>query len=186
MDFIKLAKERYSVRKFAAKKVEEEKVAQILEAGRCAPTAVNYQPQRILVIESGDSLAKLRECTPYHFNAPLALLVCYDRTASWKRSYDGCDMGVVDASIVAAQMMLEAASLGLGTTWVGHFDPAAVRTAFELPEYIEPVALLPTGYPHDSAKPSHLHEDRLRLDDTVFYNSFDGIAPGAKGAGAHD
>ena len=141
MDFIKLAKERYSVRKFAAKKVEEEKVAQILEAGRCAPTAVNYQPQRILVIESGDSLAKLRECTPYHFNAPLALLVCYDRTASWKRSYDGCDMGVVDASIVAAQMMLEAASLGLGTTWVGHFDPAAVRTAFELPEYIEPVAL---------------------------------------------
>ena len=95
-------------------------------------------------------------------------------------------MGVVDASIVAAQMMLEAASLGLGTTWVGHFDPAAVRTAFELPEYIEPVALLPTGYPHDSAKPSHLHEDRLRLDDTVFYNSFDGIAPGAKGAGAHD
>lgn len=66
MDFIKLAKERYSVRKFAAKKVEEEKVAQILEAGRCAPTAVNYQPQRILVIESGDSLAKLRNCTPYH------------------------------------------------------------------------------------------------------------------------
>ena len=133
MDFIKLAKERYSVRKFAAKKVEEEKVAQILEAGRCAPTAVNYQPQRILVIESGDSLAKLRNCTPYHFNAPLALLVCYDKTASWKRSYDGCDMGVVDASIVAAQMMLEAASLGLGTTWVGHFDPAAVRTAFDLP-----------------------------------------------------
>ncbi len=186
MDFIKLAKERYSVRKFAAKKVEEEKVAQILEAGRCAPTAEKSRPMRIMDIASGASVAKLRNCTPYHFNAPLALLVCYDKTASWKRSYDGCDMGVVDASIVAAQMMLEAASLGLGTTWVGHFDPAAVRTAFELPEYIEPVAILPTGYPHESAKPSHLHEDRLRLDDTVFYNSFDGIAPGAKGAGAHD
>ena len=65
MDFIKLAKERYSVRKFAGRKVEKEKIAQILEAGRLAPTAANYQPQRILVIESGESLAKLKGCTPY-------------------------------------------------------------------------------------------------------------------------
>ena len=186
MDFIKLAKERYSVRKFAGRKVEKEKIAQILEAGRLAPTAANDQPQRILVIESGESLAKLKGCTPYHFNAPLALLVCYDRTASWKRPYDGYDMGAVDAAIVAAQMMLEATALGLGTTWVGHFDPAAVREAFELPEYLEPVALLPTGYPHENARPSRLHDDRLDLEDTVFYNAFAGLEAGRKGAGAHD
>lgn len=109
MDFLELAKERYSVRKFSDKKVEREKLDAILEAGRCAPTAVNYQPQRVLVLESPEALEKLKGCTPYHFHAPLALLVCYDREASWKRSFDNCDMGAVDAAIVTTQMMLEAA-----------------------------------------------------------------------------
>ena len=123
MDFLELARERYSVRKFAPKKVENEKLDAVLEAGRLAPTAVNYQPQRILVLDSEESLGKLRDCTPYHFSAPLALIVCYDDTTSWKRSYDGKDIGKGDTSIVTTQMMLEAAALGLGTTWVGHFDP---------------------------------------------------------------
>ena len=186
MDFIKLAKERYSVRKFAERRVEPEKTAQILEAGRLAPTAVNYQPQRILVLDSGESLAKLKKCTPYHFNAPLALLICYDRDASWKRPCDGYDMGAVDAAIVTAQMMLEAAALGLGTTWVGYFDPAAASEVFELPEYLVPVSVLPIGYPHENARPSHMHEDRLGLQETVFYDSFAGLTPGRKSAGAHD
>ena len=66
MDFLELAKERYSVRKFSDKKVEREKLDAILEAGRCAPTAVNYQPQRVLVLESPEALEKLKGCTPYH------------------------------------------------------------------------------------------------------------------------
>ncbi len=60
MDFLELAKERYSVRKFSDKKVEREKLDAILEAGRCAPTAVNYQPQRVLVLESPEALEKLK------------------------------------------------------------------------------------------------------------------------------
>ncbi len=79
MDFLQLAKEqRYSVRKFKADKIEKEKLDLILEAGRIAPTAANFQPQRILVIDSEEGLTKLKTCTPYHFNAPLALLICYD------------------------------------------------------------------------------------------------------------
>lgn len=94
MDFLELAKERYSVRKFSDKKVEREKLDAILEAGRCAPTAVNYQPQRVLVLESPEALEKLKGCTPYHFHAPLALLVCTtarragsarSTTATWAR-----------------------------------------------------------------------------------------------------
>lgn len=67
MNFLELAKKRYSVRKFSDKKVEREKLDAILEAGRCAPTAVNYQPQRILVLESPDALEKLKGCTPTTF-----------------------------------------------------------------------------------------------------------------------
>ncbi len=133
MEFLQLAKERYSMRKFSDRKIEKEKLDLILEAGRISPTAVNFQPQRILVIDSEENLAKLKSCTPYHFHAPLALLVCYDSTVSWKRSYDNKDMGEVDSSIVATQMMLEAVELGLGSTWVGHFDPVCIRTSFDIP-----------------------------------------------------
>ena len=167
MDLMNLLKERYSVRMFSDKPVEDDKLNQILEAGRVAPTAVNFQPQRILVLKSKDALDKLKNCTRYHFDAPVALIVCYDNTVSWKRKYDNYDMGAVDAAIVTTQMMLETANLGLGTTWVGHFEPAAVVRKFELPENIIPVAILPIGYPSESAEPNPRHFERLDLNNTV-------------------
>lgn len=175
MELLQLVKDRYSVRKFNDRKVEQEKLDLILEAGRAAPTAVNYQPQRILVLDSHEALSKLKSCTPYHFHAPLALLVCYDSTASWKRSYDNKDMGVVDASIVTTQMMLQAAELGLGTTWVGHFNPDSIREAFDIPEFLVPVALLPMGYPREDSAPHPNHEKRFGMEHFAFFNSFDGI-----------
>ncbi len=184
MDFLKLARERYSVRKFDSRAVEKEKLDAVLDAGRCAPTAVNYQPQRVLVIESAEARAKLKKCTPYHFDAPLSLLVCYDSTVSWKRRFDGYDMGAVDASIVTTQMMLEAAELGLGSTWVGYFDPVAVRDEFALPDCLVPVAILPLGYPAPDAAPSPLHERKLAPEETIFRDSYDGIKPGSREAGA--
>lgn len=167
MDLINLLKNRYSVRNFSDRKVELEKINLILEAGRLAPTAVNFQPQRIYVLKSSDALEKLKTCTRYHFNAPLAMLICYDNTVSWKRGYDSHDMGEVDASIVTTQMMLEISNLELGTTWVGHFDPSAIIKEFELSENIIPTALLPIGYPADDAEPNPRHFERLDLNETV-------------------
>ena len=175
MDFLELAKQRYSVRKFDHKKVEQEKVDLILEAGRVAPTAVNYQPQRILVLDSEDSLNKMRECMPYRFQETLAILVCYDQTVSWKRKYDGKDSGDIDASIVATHMMLEATNVGLGSTWVGHFDPTAIREKFALPESIVPVAILLLGYPHEEATPHAYHNTRFEKSKTIFYNAFPSV-----------
>lgn len=172
MDFLDLAESRYSVRKFSSKKVEKEKLDLVLEAGRAAPTAVNYQPQRILVLNSEEELEKLKACTPYHFNAPLVLLVCYDETKSWKRKFDDKDEGSIDASIVATHMMLEAANIGLGSTWVGYFDPQKMKNLYALPDHIVPVALLPMGYPDDSSKPHPNHDMRFDISTTVFYHAF--------------
>ncbi len=124
------------------------------------------------MLNSEDRLDVLKTCTPYHFHAPLAMLVCYDSIVSWKRSYDGKDMGEVDASIVATHMMLEAANLGLGSTWVGHFDPEKIKKAFPLPENIIPVVLLPIGYPDQASSPHPNHDKRFDVSTTVFYNSF--------------
>ena len=137
MDFLELAKERYSCRSFADKKVEKEKLEKILEAGRIAPTAVNYQPQRILVLQEPEKLAKLSECTRFGWGAPVIMIICYDKNISWKRKYDGKDEGIIDASIVTTQMMLEIQDLGLGTTWIGSFDPQKIREVYEIPENLE-------------------------------------------------
>lgn len=179
MDFLHLAKEeRYSVRAFRDKPVEREKLEQILEAGRIAPTACNYQPQRILVIEDEAALAKLKQCTSCHFNAPLALMICYDKTTCWKNRTNGTIGGDVDAAIVTTHMMLEVAQLGLATTWVGAFNHKKARELFDIPEYIVPVALLPIGYAAEGTAPHPWHWKRFDMDHTVFYNTFDGICEG--------
>lgn len=172
MDFLELAKERYSCRSFLDKKVEMEKLEKVLEAGRLAPTGRNNQPQRILVLQDKQELEKLKECTVYGWNAPAIMIVCYDREVSWKRKADGADGGIVDASIVTTHMMLEIANLGLGTTWIGSFDPEKVREVYRIPDSYEVVALLPVGYPSEEAKPSDNHDKRLPLEETVYWDFF--------------
>jgi len=172
IDFLKMAAERYSVRKFSAKPVEEETLLRILQAGLLAPTACNRQPQRILVLNSEEALAKLKKCTKCHFNAPAAMLICYDKAACWKREYDGKSSGDIDASIVTTHMMLEAWALGVGTTWVMYFDPEAVKTEFAVPEILEPTALLVMGYPAADAKPFPGHTECKLLESVVSYNRF--------------
>ncbi len=171
-EFMRLASERYSVRKFDGRAVEAEVIEKILRAGQLSPTACNRQPQRILAINSQEALERLRRCTECHFNAPAALLVCYDRDECWKRSYDGKSSGDIDASIVTTHLMLAAAALGVGTTWVMHFIPEAVREEFALPDHLEPTALLAMGYPAPDAAPYPAHGQRKELDEVVSYNRF--------------
>ena len=114
-EFMRLASERYSVRKFDGRALEAEIIEKILRAGQLSPTACNRQPQRIAVITSPEGLEKLRRCTGSHFNAPAALLVCHDKEECWKRSYDGASSGDIDAAIVTTHMMLAAWTLGVGT-----------------------------------------------------------------------
>lgn len=174
MSFNDLAEKRYSVRKFTAQAVEQEKIDYVLRAAQLSPTAVNFQPQRILVIEDRLARAKLRECTDYHFNAPVSFLVCSETDSAWTRPFDGKNSGEIDCSIVTTQMMLAAADIGLGTTWVMYFDPAKIREAFAIPASLEPVALLVMGYPAEDAVPHPKHADRKPIEETVFYNSFPG------------
>ncbi len=172
MEYSQLIKERYSVRKFSTQPVEEAKAAAILEAARLAPTAANKQPQRILVLRGAADMEKLKSCTPYTFHAPMALAVCCNKDEAWVRPYDGYNSAVIDAAIVGTHVMLAAHDLGLGSTWVGHFDPAIFRQLFRLPDNVEPVALFPLGYPAPDAKPAPQHQSRRPLAETVVYDAF--------------
>ena len=115
MNFIELAHKRYSVRSYKNTPVEKEKLECILEMGRIAPTACNNQPHRIKVITELTDLKKVDEITPYRFDAPLVLLICYDYSVCWKRSFDGAKSGEIDASIVTTYLMLAAQAQCLGS-----------------------------------------------------------------------
>ena len=167
MGFLELAKSRFSVREFSDQKIGKDAVEKILEAGRVAPTAHNYQPQRLFVIESEEGLAKLRKCTTSHYNAPLAVLVCFDKDECWKREYDGKASGDIDAAIVCTHMMLEAADLGIGSTWVMHYIPEAVKEEFELPDNLESTAILVMGYAKEGLAPSPMHSENKPVGETV-------------------
>lgn len=167
MAYIELIEKRYSVRKFSDKPVEREKLDVILKAGQLAPTAHNCQPQRIYVLQSKEALDKLQKCKTSHFGETLAVLVCADMSSCWEREYDTKKSGDIDAAIATTYMMLAAQDLGVGSTWVVHFIPEAVKEEFRLPENVEPVSLLVMGYAAIDSKPSPLHSKRKDLKEIV-------------------
>ena len=154
MTFLELAKERYSVRAYSDKPVEREKIDLILKAAQLAPTAVNYQPQMIYVLRSGEALHRINRVCRCIYGAPLVFMVCSDERKTWKsQSEPGYSAGEMDCSIVCTHMMLEAWEQGLGSVWVRLFDSRQVADAFDLPEYIKPICLLPAGYASEDSVP---------------------------------
>lgn len=174
MSFSELVKQRYSVRKYDSRPVEPEKLAAILEAGRLAPTGVNYQPQRILVVQGRD-LEKMKGCSPCIYDAPVVMVVCYDKKESWK-SRSGRDIGDVDGTIVMTQMMYQAEELGIGSLIVGIYKEPLLRERFAIPENLQIVALLVMGYAAEDCEPHpQFHASRKPLEETVFFGSFQNL-----------
>ena len=168
MTFQELAHARYSVRSFQDRPIAEEHLNLILEAGRVAPTACNFQPQKIYVAKSTEAREKLASVCRCTFGAPVILVVCYDRERDWKNKLlPGYESGETDAAIVCTHMMLEAFELGIGSCWVGYFNADAVKEALGLPENVTVSALLPMGYPAENAQPLPLHDQIREFGDTI-------------------
>lgn len=172
MNFLDLAKKRYSVRNYLSKPVEKEKVNMILEAGRVAPTAVNKQPNRFLVLDDAEALEKLAKGANSH-GASLAVIVCSDKNSVWIRPFDQAPMCDIDASIATDHMMMCAEDLGLGSCWITYFDPAVVRAEFNIPEHLIPINVLAIGYAAgDPASAARHSTMRKPLNNIVRYKSF--------------
>lgn len=168
MELLKLMEERYSVRAYSQREIEEEKLNQILEAGRLAPTAKNNQPQHIYVLKSPEAIEKIRALTRCAYNAPVVLAVAVDKSKEWNNPLEsGITSGQQDAAIVATHMMLAAWDMGIGSCWVCYMAPTEVHNAFGLPENEQIALLMPIGYPADEAKPSPNHTSRKPVADTV-------------------
>lgn len=169
MNFLELAKKRYSVRNYCDRTVEEEKLKYILECGRMAPSAVNYQPWRIYVVRNAGMRAKL--ATTYNrewfAHAPVILIFCGDHSIGWKRN-DGKDHTDIDVSIMIDHVTLAAAEQDIGTCWICNFDAAACSQILELPSNVEPIAYLSLGYPAKEPDDPARHLNRKPVEEIVF------------------
>ena len=159
-------KKRYSVRSYKTTPVEDDKLQQVLNAARLAPSAANKQPFQFIVIHTAGRESDLKRIykADWFCKAPLVICACALPSQAWTR-WDKKNYCEVDVAIAMDHLILAATELGLGTCWMGAFDPVATREVLGLPEDVEPIAFTPLGYPAD--KPGE--KKRKKLSDLVRY-----------------
>lgn len=168
MDFYLVLKRRSSIRKYEDKTIEKEKVANILAAASLAPSAGNLQSYKIYVVYNKKLKKELseacygQECVE---NAPAVLVFCADRERSYSKYGErGYELySTQDATIAAAYAQLAAVVEGLGSVWIGAFDPLEVSRLLSLPSHTVPVVVLPLGY----AKEMPAAHERRALNELV-------------------
>lgn len=169
MNFMEIAKKRYSVRSYKKQKVEKEKLEQILEAAHVAPTAANLQPVHLLVIQEEEGMAKVNKAANT-YGAPLVIVTCVDHNKAWTRPFDHKQSADIDASILTDHMMLEATELGLGSVWICYFKPDVLAKELDLPGNLEPVNILAIGYSDEEPQSSERHaKTRILVRELVSY-----------------
>jgi len=173
MKFIELAKKRFSSRSYTDQTVEPEKIASLLEAARVAPSAVNYQPWHFIVIQRKANIEKVAECYKRDWlkKAPVLIVACGDHSRSWKRS-DSKDFCDVDISIAVDHITLAATEIGLGTCWVCNFNVDECSNALNLPPHLEPIVLIPVGYPADVKNDNRHSFERKHITDIVSWETY--------------
>jgi len=166
MGFSELIAKRYSVRAYKPDPVEDEVLQQVLEAARLAPTATNAQPFQLIVIHTAGREAELRRIyrRDWFVQAPLVVCICGIPGQGWVRR-DGKNYTEVDVAIAMDHLILAATDAGLGTCWIGAFDPTEAREVLGLPDDVEPIVFTPLGYSADQAGP----KKRKALSELVRY-----------------
>ena len=139
MNILELSKKRFSVRKYSDAPVSEEDLQYILEVTRMAPSAVNKQPWKFVVVKSEAARKQLQECydRDWFKSAPL-YIICM-------REVDSKQHGDIDVAIATEHLCLSATERGLGSCWVCNFNVAKLKETFPYTGF-EPIAIIPIGH----------------------------------------
>ncbi|MDE6118070.1 MAG: nitroreductase family protein [Duncaniella sp.] len=167
-----LARERFSCRSYSNRPVERDTLRAVLDVARLAPSACNKQPWLFLIADSDDLRKAVTDSYQREWikTAPEFIIACGLHSEAWHRSFDGKDHTDVDLSIAIEHLCLAATSMELATCWVCNFDPAVIAKAFNLPPDVEPIAIIPIGYPAESqAFPA---KKRKSLSEIVKWGKF--------------
>lgn len=152
MMVLEAIRKRYSCRAYQDKNIEKEKLSQILEAARLAPSAKNMQDWRFVVVTDKEKKHKLVEAAnnqTFIENAGAIIVAC---SVSSEVMRCGQAVGPIDVAIALEHICLQAAELGLATCWIGSFYPDKVRPIAGIPQNVAIIELMALGYPADKQK----------------------------------
>jgi len=158
MSFFELLKNRRSIRRYTDRKVEPEKIQQILTAALMSPSSKRSNPWEFIVVEDREVLGKLSKCRPTGSQllagSPLGIVVLADKNKS--------DVWIEDASIAAILLQLEAQDLGLGSCWVqvcgrqkedGVTAESYIKELLSIPDEFGVLCIISIGYQGEDRKP---------------------------------
>jgi nitroreductase len=170
IDFLNLVKKRTSVRDFSSQPIEKEKLDYIMEAVRLAPSAVNYQPWQFYIVKNKEKVIKLSEAynRDWFRTAPACIVACGNHTQSWHRK-DGKDHCDIDLAIAITHLTMAATEQNLGTCWVCNFHADICKEIMNLPTDLEPIALIPIGYPVNEEIFQNNEKKRKSVDEIFSY-----------------
>ena len=169
MEFTELIRTRESIRNYDPNRpVPKEILVKILEAGRLAPSAKNYQPWKFLLISSPPLIEKVKACYQRDWirDAPHILVLVGLKNEAWTRGYDGYNSVETDVSIAMTHLILAAENEGVGACWIAAYDPALLKDAINPGENQQIYAMTPLGYPKPGFQKTALKK-RKPLDDIV-------------------
>jgi len=150
MDIIEAIKSRRSVRKFSDKKIDSDKLINILEATRFAPSAFNRQEWRFVVVKDSETIHKLvkeAKTLPFVAQSPVVIVACAKSSGPIMSCGQPCF--VIDVAIALDHMSLAAMEYGVNSCWVSIFDENIVKKIFDIPEKVRVIALMLLGYPSE-------------------------------------
>lgn len=166
MDFLELCKSRRSVRRYEEEEVPEEAILKILEAGRWAPSGLNNQPWKFMVVKEREKINELARFTKYRHiveRAKVLIIVFLDLDEMYDRTKD---VQAIGASI--QNMLLEAHDLSLGSCWIGEVlnRRKEVEKFLGVPENLELMAFITLGYPSESPRSSRKSLEEILIKFT--------------------
>lgn len=156
---------RRSIRRQDKKDIPEGVLAQILEAGRQAPSAVNKQPIHFIVVKDNKIKKGLSNFLFNRFiNDTSAVMVgCVDVNSLMNGKW-----AIVDAAIAMQNMVIAAWTLGVGSCWIGAFDEEKIKELLKIPYKWKVVALVTLGYPAEQPK----QRKKKPVEELFSFNSF--------------
>ncbi|MCX6255916.1 MAG: nitroreductase family protein [Bacteroidia bacterium] len=169
MEYTDLIRSRESIRNYDPNRpVPKEILERILNAGRLAPSACNYQPWKFLVISSSELIEKVRACysRDWFKDAPHILAVLGLRNQAWNRSYDGYNSIETDVAIAMTHIILAAENEGVGTCWIAAYNPVILNEALNINDNQLIFGITPLGYPKPGFMKT-LNKKRKPLGDIV-------------------
>jgi nitroreductase len=171
MDFYDAVRRRQSIRSFKPDPVPEDVLGRIIEAGRLAPSAKNYQPWKFIVVRDPAVRAALVPACRGQKSvgeAPVVICGCAIEEQAWKKMGGYWPADAVDLAIALEHIVLAAAAEGLGTCWIGAFTEAEVKKVLAIPDGVKPIALAPLGYPAAGSNP----QPRKPVEEIVCYDHY--------------